>query len=55
MMFANIKPVLIGIGAAVILGGLGYTQVYLPKVTYDSVLAKEGKLTENVNGVGTLA
>jgi len=54
MMFANIKPVLIGIGAAVILGGLGYTKVYLPKVTYDSVLAKEGNLTENVNGVGTL-
>ncbi|MDD3598347.1 efflux RND transporter periplasmic adaptor subunit, partial [Sulfuricurvum sp.] len=54
MMFANIKPVLIGIGAAVILVGLGYNKVYLPKVTYDSVFPKEGNLTENVNGVGTL-
>lgn len=54
MTFANIKPVLIGLGLAALIGGLVYVKGYLPKVTYGSVVPKEGKLVESISGVGTL-
>lgn len=54
MTFAKIKPILMGVGLAALIGGLVYVKGYLPKVTYPSVLPKKGELIESVSGVGTL-
>lgn len=54
MTFATIKPFILGGAAAALIATLGYTKLYLPKITFSSLYPQKGELIESVSGAGTL-
>ncbi len=54
-MIKSLLKYLIGLGIIVILGGLFYQKVYIPKTTYKEIHPTQGDLQEHVRAIGNLS